>query len=85
MSQMLEKRIRSGIRHAIFQYAKANNKFMKDFNKNRESSYLMYCDAYNLCGWAIFQKLPVDQYEWEKTCFMKVLKNYDENSDKTCP
>ena len=42
MSQMLEKRIRSGIRHAIFQYAKANNKFMKDFNKNRESSYLMY-------------------------------------------
>ena len=60
MSQMLQKRIRSGIRHAIFQYAKANNKFMKDFHKNKESSYLMYWDAYNLYGWATFQKLTVD-------------------------
>ena len=85
MSQMLEKRIRSGIRHAIFQYAKANNKFMKGFYKNKESSYLMYWDAYNLYGWAIFQKLTVDQYEWEERCFMRVLKNYDENSDKECP
>ena len=39
---MIEKRIRGGICHAIHRYVEANNKYMKDYNKNKESSYLTY-------------------------------------------
>ena len=37
---MVEKGIRGGIFHSIYRYAKANNKYMKDYNKNKESSYI---------------------------------------------
>ena len=42
---MVEKRIRGGICHAIHRYTKTNNKYMKNYNKNIELSYLMYLDA----------------------------------------
>ena len=60
---MLEKGIRGGICHAIHQYAKTNNKYMKDYDKNKESSYFQYWDVNNLYGWAIWQKLPVTKFE----------------------
>ena len=37
---MIEKDIRGRICHSIYRYAKANNKYMKDYNKNKESLYL---------------------------------------------
>ena len=40
MLLMVEKGIRGGIHHAVHQYGKANNKYMKDYDKNKESSYL---------------------------------------------
>ena len=52
MLLMVEKRISSGICHAIHRYAKANNKYMKNYDKNTTSSNLMYLDANNLYGWA---------------------------------
>ena len=63
---MVKKGIREGICHAIHRYAKANNKCMKDYDKNKESSYLKYWDANNLHGWALSQKLPVNKFEWIK-------------------
>ena len=45
---MVEKGIRGGIYHSICQYEKANNKYMKDYNKNKELSYIQYWDANNL-------------------------------------
>ena len=42
MLLMVEKGIRDGICHAIHRYAKANKKYMKDYVKHKESSYLMY-------------------------------------------
>ena len=36
MLLMVEKGIRGGICHAILRYAKANNKYMKDYNKDEE-------------------------------------------------
>ena len=37
---MVEKGIRVGTCHAVHQYAKVDNKYMKDYEKNKESSYL---------------------------------------------
>ena len=48
MPMMIEKRIRSGICHAIYRYAKANKNYMKNYIQNIELSYLMNLDASNL-------------------------------------
>ena len=42
MLLMVEKGIRGGICLSIYRYAKANNKYMKDYDKNNESSYLQF-------------------------------------------
>ena len=49
--------------NAIHRYAKANNEYMKNYNKNVESSFLEYLDANNLYRWAMFKKLPVGDFE----------------------
>ena len=50
MLLMVEEGIRGGICHSIHRYAKANNKYMKNYNKNKKSSYIQYLDANNLYG-----------------------------------
>ena len=63
MLLMVEKGIGGGICHSIYWYAKANNKFMKVYDTNTESTYLQYWDVNNLYGWAMSQKLPVNEFE----------------------
>ena len=85
MPLMVEKGIRGGICHANHQYVKANYKYMKDFDKNKESSYLKYWDVNNLYGWAMSQKLPVNNFEWIKDTSQfneDFIKNYNEESDE---
>ena len=85
MLLMVEEGIRGGICHAIHRYAKANNKYMKDHDENKESSYIRYLDANNLYGWAMRQKLPVNGFKWtEETSEIneEFVKKYDENKDK---
>ena len=85
MLLMVEEGIRGGICHSIPRYAKANNKYMKDYNKNIESSYVQYLDANNLYGWAMSQKLPRSNFKWvEDTPIIneEFIKNYNENSYK---
>ena len=95
MVLMVEKRIRGGICHAIHGYAKANNKYMKNYDKDMESSYLEYLDANNLYGQAVSQKLPVNGFEWVKRLFERSstecdsiefdegsIKNFNEDSNK---
>ena len=63
---------------------------MKNYNKNKESSFFEYLDENNLYGWAMSQKLPVDGFKWIETSlidkklnkFIKLIKNYDEESDE---
>ena len=84
-SKIAEKGITGGICQAIHRYAKANNKYMKSYDKNIKSSYLTYLDANNLHGWAMSQKLLVNGFEWvEKLSKFdeRFIKDYDENSDK---
>ena len=85
MLLIVEKGIRGGICHAIYRYAKANNKHIKNYNIDKEESFLQYLDANNFYGWDMSQKLPVSSFKWEKDMskFTKeFLKNYDEDSDK---
>ena len=86
MLLMVEKGTRGGICQAIHRYAKANNKYMKNYDKDIISSYLMYLDANNLYGWAMSQKLPVNGFKWvEKSRLSRFnerfIKNYNKNSD----
>ena len=53
MLLMVEKGIREGICCAIQRYAKPNNKYMKDYDKSKESSYLKHWDVNNLYGWSM--------------------------------
>ena len=85
MLLMVEKGIREGMCHFIYRYAKANNKYKKDYDKNKELSYFLYWDINNLYGWAMSQKLPVNNFGWIKDAsqFNKdFIKNYNEESDE---
>ena len=48
MLLMVEKGVREGICHTIHRYAKANNKYINNYDKNIELSYFMYLDENNL-------------------------------------
>ena len=61
---MVQKRIRGGVFNSIHQYAATKNKYMKKYNTDNESSYIMCLDPNNIYGWAMPQKLPVDSFEW---------------------
>ena len=79
-----EQGIRGGICNKVHSYAEANNKYMKNYDKNKESSFLMYVDANNLYGWAITKKLPVHGFKWLDDLSMfteDFIKNYDEEGD----
>ena len=78
MLLMVEEGIRGGICHSIHRHAKANNKYMKNYDESKESSYIQYLDS-------ISQKLPVNGFKWiEDTSKIneEFIKNYDENNDK---
>ena len=84
MLLMIEGGIRGAMCQSVHRYAKANNKYMKNCNKNIESSYLMYLDVKYLYGWAMSQKLPVNGFKWENDLSRfneDFIKKCNENSD----
>ena len=87
MLLMVEEVITGGICHSIHRYAKANNKYIKNYNNNEVSSYIQYLDANNLYGWTMSKKLPVNDFR----CFdsdeineinKEFIKNCNENDNK---
>ena len=84
MLLMLEEGIRGGICHSVFRHAKANNKYVKDYDENKESSFLIYTDYNNLYGKTMSEKLPVDGFEWVDDISEideNFIKNYDEDGN----
>ena len=79
MLLMFEEGIRGGLCQSTHRYVKANNKYMKNYDKSIEASYLMYLD--NLYGWEMSKKLPVDGFKWENDLSKfneNFIKNYSE-------
>ena len=87
MLLMVEEGIRGGICHSIYRYAKADNKYMKNYNYNEESPYIQYLDANNLYGWAMSKKLPLNGFRWLDSDEIneineEFIKYYNENDNK---
>ena len=85
MLLMVKKGIIGGICHSIYRHFKANNKYMKHYDKNKESTYIQYWDGNNLYGPAMLQKFPVNNFEWIKNNSQfneDFIKIYNEESDE---
>ena len=84
MLLMVENGIRGEICQATHRCAKANNKYMKNYDKNNESSYITFLNANNLYGWAMPQKVPLNCFKWVKkwSKFNEVfIRKYDKDSN----
>ena len=66
----IEKELRREISYIAKRYAKANNKYMNDYDPKKPSTFISYLDMNNLYGWAMSEYLPYEGFEW--------LKNVDE-------
>ena len=58
---------------------------MKNYDKNKESSYIQYLGVNNLYGWAMSQKLVVNNFKWIKDTSQfneDFIKDYNEESDE---
>jgi hypothetical protein len=64
MYQFFEKGIRGGISTISHRHAKANNKYMPNYDVSKNSDFLLYVDMNNLYGGAMCQKLPVNGFMW---------------------
>ena len=81
MLLMVEEGIRSRMYHAVHRYAKANNKYMNNYDEKEESSYIQYLDENNLYDWATSQKLPVGGFKWIKDV-SKIDKDFIKNDNE---
>ena len=82
MLLMVEAGIRGGMCQSTPRYAKANNKYMKNYDKKIESSYLTYLDANNLYGWAMSKKLPVNGFMWYNSYLSDFTEVFIKNTMK---
>ena len=79
---MMFERGRGGITHISKRYATANNKYMKNFDETKPSTFIQYLDANNLYGWAMSQELPTHGFKWidvDKSKVLKLLEKKDTN------
>ena len=60
----IEKGLRRGISQTAKRYAKANNKFIKDYDPKKPSTFISYLDMNYLYGWAMSEYLPYEGFKW---------------------
>ena len=64
MQLFIENGLRGGISYIAHRHADANNKYIRNYDPSKLSSYIMYLDANNLYGWAMSQPLPYGNFRW---------------------
>ena len=81
MYQFYEAGIRGGLSMISKRYAKANNKYMSDYNEDLPDSYILYLDANNLYGFAMSEYLPKSNFKWnhDKWDVNKIMNISDNN------
>ena len=62
----IEKGLRGGTSYIAKRYAKANNKYMNDYDPKKQSTFISYLDMNNLYGWAMSKYLPCGRFKWLK-------------------
>ena len=55
----IEKGLRGGISYIAKRYAKANNKYLNDYDPKKPSTFISYFDMNNLYGWSMSEYLTV--------------------------
>ena len=60
----IEKGLRGGISYIAKRYAKANNKYINDYDPKKPSTFISYVDMNNLYGWPMSEYLPYEGFEW---------------------
>ena len=83
MYQFFERGIRGGQSVIFKKYAKANNKYLNDYNPEEKSTYISYLDANNLYGVSMSCKLPYGDFEWVKGEDLSIndIMKYNEETD----
>ena len=84
MHLFIEKGVRGDTSYIVRRYCKANNKFVKGYHKNKDSTFIMYWDVNNLHGWAMTHYLPYGDFEWmnEEEISEIDIDLIDKDSDK---
>ena len=62
----IEKGLRGGISYIAKKYAKANNKYLNDYDPRKPSTFISYLDMNSLYGWAMSEYLPYGRFKWFK-------------------
>ena len=70
MYLFIEKELRGGISYIAKRYAKANNKYMRDYDSNKPSIFITYLDKNNLYGSAMSKYLRYSEFKWLKKMLM---------------
>jgi hypothetical protein len=83
MYQFFERGIRGGQSVIFKKYAKANNKYLSDYNPEEQSTYISYLDANNLYGVSMSCKLPYGDFEWVNGDDLSLndIMKYNEETD----
>lgn len=81
MYLFFERGIRGGQSVIFNKYEEANNKYMNDYNKNIENSFISYLDANNLYGHSMSRPLPYKDFKWVETLSLDFIMNYKEDSN----
>ena len=79
----IEKGLRGGISYIAKRYAKANNKYMNDYDPKKQSTFTSYLDMNNLYCWAVIEYLPYESFKWLKNVDkFDVMSINEKKSDK---
>ena len=78
----IEKGTRGGISYIAKRYAKANNKYMNDYDPNKHSTFITYLGKNNLYGWSMSKYLPYGESKWVKNVDELDITSINEKSDE---
>ena len=77
----IEKGLRGGISYISKRYAKANNKYMSDYDSNKPSTLITYLNKNNLHGWSMSEHFPYGGFNGLKNVDKFDVNSIDEKSD----